>query len=64
MLAGLAFGDTKVSRSENWLDLIFTVRFPESLEMVALNRDRFKGKISEILSLFASVIDKVNSKFS
>lgn len=58
-LAGLAFGDTSISRSENWLDLIFTVRFPESLEMVALNREKFKAKISEILSLFASVIDKV-----
>ncbi len=60
MLAGLG-GESTVLPRENWLDLILTVRFPDELEKIALDRKKFEETISGVLLGFAAAIDKVVS---
>jgi uncharacterized protein (DUF169 family) len=60
LLAGLG-GESTVIPRENWLDLILTVEFPDGLEKVALDRKKFRETISEILTGFVAVVDKVAS---
>lgn len=58
LLAGLR-GESVVATRENWLDMILTVSFPGGLDKLALDREKFKKSISEILDAFAAVVDKV-----
>jgi len=58
LLAGLG-GESTVIPRENWLDLILTVRFPDGLEKIALDRKKFEEAISGILAGFITVLGKV-----
>ena len=58
LLAGMGRESTAVPH-ENWLDLILTVKFPDGLEKLALDRKKFGETISEILTGFVAVVDKV-----
>ncbi len=60
LLAGLG-GESTVIPRENWLDLILTIKFPDGLEKVALDRKKFEETLSMILKGFVAVIDKVSS---
>ena len=60
LLVGLG-GESTVIPRENWLDLILTLKFPDGLERLALDRKKFEEAISEILAGFVAVIDKVTS---
>lgn len=60
LLAGLG-GESTVIPRENWLDMILTVKFPDGLEKVALDRKLFEETISGILAGFVRVVDKVAS---
>lgn len=60
LLAGM-LGESTVLPRENWLDLILMPDFPDGLEKVALDREKFEETISGILSGFVEVIDKVAS---
>jgi hypothetical protein len=52
-------GESAVVPRENWLDLILTVKFPEGLEKLALDRGNFKKALLGILTEFSSAIDKI-----
>lgn len=61
LLAGLR-GESTVITRENWLDLILTVKFPDGLEKVALDMEKFKETIFGILAGFVTAIDKIASE--
>jgi uncharacterized protein (DUF169 family) len=60
LIAGLG-GESTVLPRENWLDLILTIEFPDGLEKVALDKEKFRETISEILAGFVAVVNKVAS---
>lgn len=59
LLAGL--GESTVLPRENWLDLVLTVKFPEGLEKLALDKKKFEETIAGVLAGFAGIVDKVAS---
>jgi uncharacterized protein (DUF169 family) len=58
LLAGLE-GESNALPRENWLDLVLAVEFPDGLEKLAFDREKFESTIKKILSGFAGVVDKI-----
>jgi hypothetical protein len=52
-------GESNALPRENWLDLVLAVEFPDGLEKLALDREKFESTIKKILSGFAGVVNQL-----